>query len=345
MKIMIVDESAAERKLCRRLLEEAHTPQLEFVEAATAVAGLETAQAVKLDCILLEYQLPDMNGLEFLARLNRDQGVAPAVVMLTGVTTEQVVVEALKAGAQDYLIKDRITSGSLDIAIKNATHKVSLMRALQADRDRLAQSLAEKDVLLQELHHRVKNNLQVVASLLRLQAEDGQAAADALRESQLRVETMALIHEQLYQSGDLRRVSVVEHAGLLMNNLLSVYGVDRSRISGEVVMEPLALGVDQAIPAGLILNELMSNALKHAFPAGRHGRIVVAGGLSNGRAEMTVWNNGVELPEEFDLQKGTSLGLRIVQILARQLKGTLDIDRNGGTAFRISFPGDEHASV
>jgi two-component sensor histidine kinase len=345
MKIMMVDDSAAERGLCRRLLEKVHIPQLEFVEAATAVAGLETAQAVKLDCILLEYLLPDMNGLEFLARLNRDQGVAPAVVMLTGVTTERIVVEALKAGAQDYLIKDRITSGSLDLAIRNAMRKVSLMRALQADRDRLAESLAEKEVLLQELHHRVKNNLQVVASLLRVQAEDGQAAADALRESQLRVETMAMIHEQLYASGDLRQVNLAEHAGLLMSNLLSVYGAEPVRISGQVVMEPLVLGVDQAIPAGLILNELMSNALKHAFPAGRRGRIAVAGGLANGRVEMTVWNNGVELPEEFDLQKRTSLGLRIVQILARQLKGTLEIDRNGGTAFRISFPGDKHASV
>jgi two-component sensor histidine kinase len=195
----------------------------------------------------------------------------------------------------------------------------------------------------------------VVASLLRLQAdsiEDQPAAArqsaiEALRESQYRVESMALIHEQLYQSGDLRQVNLAEHAALLMNNLLNAYGVEPSRISGLVAMEPLVLGVDQAIPAGLILNELISNALKHAFPGGCRGQIAVAGGLANGRVEMTVWNDGVELPMNFVPSQATSLGLRIVQILSRQLKGTFEFDRGvataaekktRGTTFRISFP-------
>jgi two-component sensor histidine kinase/CheY-like chemotaxis protein len=338
MKVVMVDDSAAERKLCRLLLEEAHGPQLEFFEADTAAGGLEMIVAEKPDCVLLDYRLPDMTGLELLAQLDSSyRGVPSAVVMLTGVTSEQVAVEAMKAGAQDYLVKDRITSGSLSMAIQKATQKVGLMRALKAERDRLARSLEEKEVLLQEVHHRVKNNLQVVASLLRLQAEEGQTAVDALRESQLRVETMAMIHEQLYQSGDLRQVNLAEHAALLTNNLLTAYGAGE-RIAGRVAMEPLVLGVDQAIPAGLILNELISNGLKHAFPGGRCGEIAVEGGLVDGRAVLTVRDDGSGLPEEFDLKKGTSLGLRIVQILTRQLKGTFEVDRAGMTRFRVCFP-------
>ena len=341
----MVDDSAAERRLCRLLLEEEHGRQLDFIETATAIAGLEVVRASPPDCILLDYRLPDMTGVDFLAHLSSVPGIAPAVVMLTGVTSEETAVEAMKAGAQDYLVKDRVTAGSLKLAMDKAMQKVNLMHALKAERDRLAGSLAEKEVLLQEVHHRVKNNLQVVASLLRLQAESlDSESAEALRESQLRVESMAMIHEQLYESGDLRQVNLAEHAGLLMSNLLHAYGADPARITGAVAMRPLVLGVDQAIPAGLILNELISNSLKHAFPRGRRGRIDVEGGLADGAVVMTVRDDGAGLPPSFDPAGATSLGLRIVQILSRQLKGTLEIKNEQGSAFRISFPAGNYGA-
>jgi two-component sensor histidine kinase len=346
MKVVMIDDSAAERKLCRLLLLEEHGPQLEFFEAETAAAGLEAVRARAPDCILLNYRLPDMTGLDFLARLN---GAAEtiAVVMLTGVASEELAAEAIKAGAQHYLAKNRMTSEGLSLAIQKATLKV--------DRDRLARLLAEKEVLLQEVHHRIKNNLQVVASLLRLQADglEDKAAAEALHESQCRVESMALIYEQLHASADLPWLNLAEHAALLLNNLLNVCAAGTARISGQVSMEPLVVGVKQAIPAGLILNELLANALKHGFPDGRGGRITVAGGHAGERVELTVWNDGVELPADFEPRKTTSLGLRIVQILARQLRGTLEFDRGEGeeprgTTFRVSFPiqhgpGGDHA--
>lgn len=246
-------------------------------------------------------------------------------------------MEAMEAGAQNYLAKDRATAEDLSLAIEKAAQRI----ALEADRgDRLARSLAEKEVQLQEVHHRVKNNLQVVSSLLRLQADtlDGQAAA-ALRESQQRVEAIALIHEQLYQSGDLRRVNLAEHASLLLDNLLTMYGGNSGRISGAVAMQPVVLGLDQAIPAALIVNELISNALKHAFPEGRTGRISVEGGLSQSQVVITVKDDGVGLPAEIDPLQAPSLGLRIVRILSRQLRGVFEVERGGGTQFRVSFPG------
>ena len=201
--------------------------------------------------------------------------------MLTDVNNYRVALEAMRSGAQDYLVKDRLTGQKLGLAILKATQKVGLIRELREEHARLARSLEEKDVLLKELHHRVKNNLQVIASLLRLQAK---AATDetvtaVLQESQHRVEAIATIHEQLYGSADLRHVHLAQQANLLMANLFSAFGVDPARISGQVVVcprpdgTPLVLGVDQAIPIGLILNELISNALKHAFPDGRSGLI------------------------------------------------------------------------
>jgi two-component sensor histidine kinase len=347
MKVMMIDDSAADRKLCRLLLEESHGQDLEFFEEAAAGAGLESCRAVMPDCILLDYKLPDMTGLEFLSRLQDDAGLdsGVAVVMLTGMASEQVAVDAMKAGAQDYLVKDRITSEGLGLAIQKATEKVGLMRALAGERDRLKRSLAEKEVLLQEVHHRVKNNLQVIASLLRLQADafDDPALAGALRESQHRVESMAFIHEQLYESANLREVDLAQHAALLLSNLFHAYGVDASRISSHVAMEPLVLGVDQAIPAGLILNELVSNALKHAFPRGLCGGIVVEGNVAARCVHLAVLDDGVGVAENFRPEQTRSLGLRIVQILARQLKGTFDFERIGfehttGTTFRVSFP-------
>src|SRR6266853_5062521 len=180
-----------------------------------------------------------------------------AVVMLTSVASEQVAVQAMKGGAQDYLVKDRMTAEALSSAVTKATQKVGLIRTLKTERDRLAVSLAElaaslveKSTLLKEVHHRVKNNLQVIASLLRLQADGigDPRLTVALRESQNRVESMALIHEQLYETDDLREVDLARHAALLASNLVHSYAVDEGRISWNVSIEPMPLAIDRARP-------------------------------------------------------------------------------------------------
>ncbi len=337
----MIDDSAADRRLCRLLLEETEGPDLEFLEESTAERGIETCRSVRPDCILLDYRLPDMSGLECLAQLQAGPAPGFAVVMLTGLASEQVAVAAMKTGAQDYLIKDQITAEGLTMAIQNAMEKVGLIRAVRDERDRLARSLAEKEVLIKEVHHRVKNNLQVIASLLKMQADSANPeAAAALREGQQRVESMALIHEQLYESADLRRVDFAEHVELLLNNLVHSFGADPSRIHTRVSIQgPLLLGVDQAIPAGLILNELISNAFKYAFPGGLVGSIAVEGGRSGDLITLTVHDDGVGLCDDFSIERSKSLGLRIVQILTRQLKGVLDVSPHGpGARFRICFP-------
>ena len=343
MKVVMVDDSPADRRLCRELLVEVYGSELEFFESNGAAEGLAICRTKAPDCVLLDYKLPDMTGLEFLAQLCPESSVATpefAVVMLTGLASEQVAVQAMKSGAQDYLVKDSITAEGLSLAIRKATEKVHLIRALKAERDLLARSLAEKEVLIQEVHHRVKNNLAVIASLLRLQASrtQNEGLAAALRESQHRVESMALIHEQLYGDGNLQEVDLARHAALLAGSLFHSYGVDPARISWRVDVEPFSLGVGQAIPVGLILNELISNALKHAFPDGRGGSVKIEGSRAQGRIHLAVEDDGIGAPAGIEVVRPESLGMQIIQILTRQLKGTFEVACGRPAKFKISFP-------
>jgi two-component sensor histidine kinase len=158
------------------------------------------------------------------------------------------------------------------------------------------------------------------------------------------VEAIAMIHDQLYESADLRQVHLARQANLLMSNLFSAFGVDPARISGQVHVcprpdgAPLVLGVDQAVPIGLILNELISNALKHAFPDGRCGRIEIRADSREGRVNVAVIDDGIGVPDDLAARKSKSLGLQIVEILARQFRGSWELKREAGTVFRLSFP-------
>lgn len=343
----MVDDSSADRKLYRILLAEQYGLNLDFQEAPNARLGLELCKSLP-DCVLLDYSLPDMDGVAFLRRLGRGH-IADlpefAVVMLTGLGNEQVAMEAMRAGAQDYLVKDRVTPETLRLTIERATSKIGLLRDLQAERDRLAGLLAEKDALLEEVHHRVKNNLQVVASLLRLQAGafGDERLSAALRETQNRVESMAFIHEQLYQARNLREVDLAVHTALVANHLMNAYGIDPVRVRCTLNLEELRVGVDRAIPTALIFNELMSNALKHAFPEGRSGKIEVIG-RQRGDISIEVRDDGVGLAEGAGMESSRTLGLHIVRILTRQLHGEFLIDgggeRRSGTICRLTIPAE-----
>ena len=353
MKVVMVADSAADRKLCRILLQEGFGRKLEFFEEHQAAPGLETCRKVAPDCVLVNHKLQDMSGLDFLARV-REEAPYSAVVVLTRLASEPGAIACLRAGAQDYIVMDRITASSLKHTIDQATRAVTQDRQLHHKQIRLARSLGEQEVLLKEVQHRVKNNLQVIASLLRMQAgnSDDPRLRAALQESLNRVESMALIHEQLYESNDLRAVDLVEHATVLVTNLFQAYGVDPACIVARVAFDQpkensLLLGVDQAIPAGLILNELISNALKHAFPGEASGTILVGGCVRQGEVELYVQDDGVGLPKKFDPAKpdGT-LGMKIVTILTRQLKGTLSVERgSSGSTFRLRFPLEEPAGA
>jgi PAS domain S-box-containing protein len=207
-------------------------------------------------------------------------------------------------------------------------------------RERLQESLQEKEALLREVHHRVKNNMQIISSMFNLQAGEisDPRAVDKIRQGQARIRSMALIHEKLYQSKDLARINFGDYIRSLASHIFLFWKVDGERIKLEMDLEDATLDINTAIPCGLILNELLSNALKHAFPDGRTGTVRLSlhrepgGGLS-----LSIGDDGVGLPLGIEPGRTNTLGLQIVGLLTRQLNGTLAIDRIAGTAFSIRF--------
>jgi PAS domain S-box-containing protein len=210
----------------------------------------------------------------------------------------------------------------------------------QGAEERILRSLREKDVLLREIHHRVKNNMQVIYSLLNLQAQgiEDVAVRAMFEESRDRVNTMALIHEKLYRSGDLAHVDFKEYLQNLVEGVAGTYR--RAEVAVAVEMADLVLDVNAGIPCGLIVNELVSNSFKHAFPAGRGGAIRV--GMTrdaDGGCVLTVADDGVGLPAGVDVRATPTLGLQLVNVLAGQLNGTVEVVQGRGTRFVVSFPG------
>jgi two-component sensor histidine kinase/CheY-like chemotaxis protein len=204
----------------------------------------------------------------------------------------------------------------------------------------LCDALAAKDVLLREVHHRVKNNLQTISSLLNMQAEllPDVAARHALRDAQRRVHSMALIHEQVYGDKDMDEVDFGEYARRLARDLFDSFGAAAGCVRLRFALEPVSLAMDQMIPCGLILNELITNSLKYAFPAGRDGEILVSLRCTEGGTViLTVSDNGVGLPQGGGKDFSESLGARIVEILTRQLGGSLERQSDGGVSSSVTF--------
>ena len=206
--------------------------------------------------------------------------------------------------------------------------------------ERIEAALREKDVLLGEIHHRVKNNLHVIHSLLDLQSSkiQDETALALLKESQNRIKSMSLVHQTLYQSKDFARVDFDSFLTALVSNLLSSYGVDPARIAVSIDAADVSVPLSAAIPSGLIVNELVTNALKHGFPDGRKGRISIAlAGRPDRKVELTVSDDGTGIPEQLDLANSTTLGLQLVTLLSQQIGAEMTVNRVDPTSFCLTF--------
>jgi len=206
--------------------------------------------------------------------------------------------------------------------------------------DKLKSSLKEKEVLINEIHHRVKNNMQIISSLLNLQKQhiaDDKVAVDVLNESQNRIRAMAMIQEKLYQSEDFSHVKFDEYIESLVSDLFYSYNIHKDQVKLKVNVENIKLNIDTGIPCGLIINELVSNSLKHAFPGKRKGEVCVSLKTYDDDYELIVSDNGIGLPDDIDYKNTDGLGLQLVNNLVNQMDGVIDLDRSQGTKFTISF--------
>jgi len=217
---------------------------------------------------------------------------------------------------------------------------------LKAAEEKLMNSLNDKEVLLKELHHRVKNNMAIMTSLQSLQAnrlEDG-PAKEALTESMNRIRSMALVHERIYESEDLASLDVSDYLESLTDYMAGYFGFPRANINIDVEAVEDCQDLDVLIPMGLIINELVTNSLKHAFDDKSKGMLVISLKCDEaGEMELIVSDNGRGMPDDMDPESTDSLGLLLVRSLVKQLDGNSEIRREGGTAFHIRFHGKKKA--
>jgi len=335
MKILHLEDNDADAELiCDALRHD--DAGCEVTCVATRHAFLEAMDRGDWDIILADYSLPAFDGSSAL-KLAIERHPELPFIFVTGYLGEEKAVETLRNGATDYILKDRLNR--LPQAVARARREAESAKekalALQALKD----ALRDKSVLLQEVHHRVNNNLQVICSLLDMQSDAAAepALASALQATLNRVRSMAMIHRLLCANGNPGSIDFGDYARLLASEISSSYGTDETRIRIEFDLEPIFLDIDRAIPCGLILNELVSNGLKYAFPDERSGVIRITLKQCACSIRLSVEDNGIGLPEKGSPGRPGSLGLNIVDILTRQLGATLETTSSQGAHFVLQF--------
>ncbi|MFO0878266.1 MAG: PAS domain S-box protein [Gemmataceae bacterium] len=295
--------------------------QLPLAELPAALRqGVEQGRPVFMEALEAVFGLPESRAGLVVPFLHNHQ-----VIGLVGMGDR---AQGYDARLVEFLEPFFSTCTSMIVAIR-------AQRARQQAEETLRTALDEKRALLREIHHRVKNNLQIITSMINLQEAQNSTATFA--ETRNRIRSMALLHETLYRTENLARIDLRQYVRGICSYLLRSYGSDPTRIALEQEVHTVSLDLDRAIPCGLILNELISNALKHAFPGGRRGRVEVRIVQEGRTCMLTVRDDGVGLPAETEQAGARSLGLRLVHDLTRQLNGTLATRSEAGTSITITF--------
>lgn len=338
MHFLLVEDLPEDAELARRQIDKLGFPvEYHFVDRRDSyLTELATREP---DLIISDYALPSFSGMDALALARERYPLVPFVI-LTGSINEEVAVECMKAGADDYVLKENIPR--LGAAVQTALRNGTLRREKAVAEEKLRLALAEKDTLLKEIHHRVKNNLQVVSGLLAMQAQHNEDPRfqEAVGESQNRILAMARIHEKLYQSSSLAHVAFDAYLRDLARQLMTVYRVTPGQVRLQEEMESLLLPIHLAMPLALIANELIANTFKHAFPDGRSGTVRISLqriGEEPPQARLEIGDDGVGLPPNLEPAHPTSLGFSLVRLLTGQIHARLDIQPGPPNSFRIDF--------
>jgi two-component sensor histidine kinase len=351
LRVLQVEDSLSDAGLTERILTKAGYS----VYSERVVNGPDMLAALmkqRWDLIIADYRLPEFDAPSALSLLQQSGRDIPFIVV-SGALGEELAVAMMKAGAQDYLLKDNLTrlAPAVQREIGDARTRQSREKAERAlseseERftlqgaalDRQTELLRQRETMLREIHHRVKNNMQVMSSLLSLQSRvaSNPETKRMLEENQNRIQSMALLHELLYQSDDLAVVDFCKYIRRMVDHLFRSYGVDNGQIRLQTDLDPVGLQLDDALPCGLLISEVISNCLKHGFPEGRAGEVRI---LLRCQSAITLVlsDNGVGLPAGLDWSTSHSLGLRLVRALALQLQASLDIRSQGGTSVELIF--------
>ncbi|GEM_PF-4174904 len=297
--------------------------------AAEEITGYRKEELVGKSFLTLNLLSPDQarKAGDLLLRNARGESTGPDVLILQRRDGREVIAE----------VTTHPVSFRGGVAVLGIARDVTEWRR---NEQRLRLALEEREVMLREIHHLVKNNIQIVSSLLRLQSRyvADEKAREVLNESQSRIKSMALIHEKLYQAEDFSRVDFSDYISKMTVHLLAMFKIDPERIKLRIEARGVELDVNRAIPCGLIINELVTNALKYAFPGDRRGELFIRMRPAAGdRYELMIRDTGIGLPPGFDLKQNKTLGFQIVNDLVRQLDGSMEVRTEGGTEIIIRF--------
>jgi len=340
--ILIVDDEPNNLDVLDRCLCEAG---FDVLVAENGETALKRVSYVKPDLVLLDVKMPGMDGFETCRRLKEHEATQDVPIIFLTVATETVdKVKGLEMSAMDYITKPFQPEEVVARVKKHLTIR-NLQRQLEEQNTQLQAALREREVLLQEILHRTKNNMAAICSILSLQSariEDEQTVR-MFEDIKSRVQSMLLVQQKLYESEDFANLDLREYVMDLAYTVFSNLSVEIDNVSLRFDLESVSVSPDTAIPCGLLLNELLTNALKYAFPGDRTGEISITLHTSHeGEIELGVRDNGVGLPKDLDVGKTDSLGLQLVLSFVDQLLGTIEIKREQGAEFLIRFKEPEY---
>jgi two-component sensor histidine kinase len=352
--ILIVDDSPENLKLLAKILTENN---FQVRGSNSGRYALKSITKKLPDLILLDVKMPDMDGYEVCSHLKNNPASANIpVIFISGLKDSQSKIKGFEVGGVDYITKpfqsqEILARVQTHLSMSRMKHHLEEMvqertSELQQVTEQIKVALKEKDILLKEIHHRVKNNMAMMSSFLQLQIQQVKdpEALQRFIDTRNRIYTMALVHEKLYHTEDLKNINFKDFIRDLAESLIYSYAASPHLIQLNTDIADVSLNLDRAIPCGLIINELVSNALKHAFPDNRKGTITISlTPHSKGGYALVVRDDGVGLPKQMDTQQTDSIGLKLVPLLSGQLDGEFTIEKpkdssKGGTAFTITFP-------
>jgi len=330
--------------------DDAYLIELELVKAGYEVhiTRVETAEALeaslcekKWDVLISDYNLPGFDGLSAL-QIVQEKDVDIPFILVSGTVGEEFAVESVLAGANDYVMKDNLKR--VPVAVQREISNKILRDQKRAADEKIRSSLKEKEVMLKEIHHRVKNNMAVISALLTLQADyvNDKRSRQLFHESVGRIKSMALVHEKLYQSELMANVVMDEYLRDLVATIEESYQRDDRRINVQVTADNSSLDITKAIPCGLIVNELLTNAFKHAFTGKETGNIhlILENIAPENRCRIQVKDDGIGIPPDVLDRKRSSLGFTIVQGLAQQIVANMEISTENGSNITLEFDCD-----
>ena len=351
--ILLFEDNPGDASLIEEMLEEFSDFSYELKNVETLHEGLSLLKELPFDLILTDLGLPDSDGIATFLDIHARNSRIP-IIIFTALNDEKIGLDAVKKGAQDYLVKGQVKGRLLKRSIKYSI-----------ERKKIGEVLANiENARKKEIHHRIKNNLQVISSLLALQADKFKSKMgmmsseilDAFRESQDRVISIGFIHEELYKGEKIEDLDFSLYLEKLTQNLFNTYRLTNTSINLSMDIEnDLFFDMDTAIPLGIIVNELISNSLKHAFPDRDKGKIQIKfccekkleciNCIEESKNEncnstsftLTVSDDGVGVPENLKFEDIESLGLQLVIFLIDQLDGELELKRNNGTQYTMRF--------